>query len=97
MSRENVLGFPGRSVSGNGDGGSGVEARLKAVEDAVREIKGDVKKLDERLVAVEKIAVEISTEMRHVATRAWVLGGILAGMGVAAGIGVGLARLFLSL
>ena len=96
MNRENVLGFPGRPVSGNGGGGSGVEARLKAVEDAVREIKGDVKKLDERLVAVEKIAVEISTEMRHVATRAWVLGGILAGMGVATGIGLGLARLFLS-
>ena len=34
--------------------------------------------------------------MQHVATRAWVLGGMLAGMGVAAGIGVGLARLFLS-
>ena len=69
---------------------------LRALEDAVHEIKVDVKRLDGRLVDVEKLVVEISTEMRHVATRAWVLGGILAGMGVAAGIGVGLARLFIS-
>ncbi len=96
MNRENVIGFPGRPVSGNGGGGNGVEARLKAVEEAVREIKVDMKRLDDRLGDVEKLVVEISTEMRHVATRAWVLGGILAGMGVAAGIGVGLARLFLS-
>ena len=93
---ENVLGFPERPVTGNGGGGNGVDARLRAVEDAIREIKADVKGFDARLRAVEGDTREIRTRMHHVATRAWVPGGILAGMGVAAGIGVGLARLFIS-
>ena len=96
MNRENVLGFPGRPVSGNGGGGDGVDVRLRAVEDAIREIKTDVKDLDVRLRRMEVDMREVKTHLQHIATRAWVLGGILGGMGVAAGIGVGLARLFLS-
>lgn len=80
---------PERPVSGNG-----FDARLRAVEEAVRDVRTDVKAFDERLRTVEGDVREIRTQMQHVATRAWVLGGILAGMGVAAGIGVGLARLF---
>lgn len=82
-----------RPVPGN-VGGDGFDARLRAVTEAVRDVRTDVKAFDERLRAVEGDVREIKTQMRHVATRAWVLGGILAGMGVAAGIGVGLARLF---
>ena len=96
MNRDNVLGFPERPVPGNGGNGGGFDARLRAVEDAVRELKTEVKSFDVRLRVVEGDIREIKTQMQHVATRAWVLGGILAGMGVAAGIGVGLARLFFS-
>lgn len=96
MSGGNVVGFPERSVTGNGGGGDGVDARLRAVEDAIREIKADVKAFDARLRVVEGDTREIKTQLQHVATRAWVLGGILAGMGVAAGVGVGLARFFLT-
>ena len=95
MSGESVLRFPQRPLAGNGGGGDGVEARLRAVEDAIREIRADVKDLDGRLRSVEIGTEKIQTQLQHVATRAWVLGGILAGMGVAAGIAVGLARLFL--
>lgn len=95
MNRENVVGFPERSVTGNG-GGDGSDARLRAVEETIREIKTDVKSFDDRLRAVEGDIREIKVHLQHAATRAWVLGGILAGMGVAAGIGVGLARLFLA-
>ena len=73
-----------------------VDTGHEALEEAIREIKADVKSFDARLRAVEGDTREIRTQLQHVATRAWVLGGILAGMGVAAGIGVGLARLFFS-
>ena len=96
MNGDNVLKFRERPVVGNGGGGNGVGMRLQAVEDAIREIKVDVKDLDVRLRSVEVDMREIKTHLQHIATRAWVLGGILAGMGVAAGIGMGLARLFLS-
>ena len=45
---------------------------------------------DDRLRAVEiqlaEIKTKLDTELKHVATKAWVLGGVLAGMGVAATI-----------
>lgn len=91
MNHDHVAGAAARSVTRNGDG---LDVRLRAVEDVVREIKADVKKFDVRLRAVEGDTREIKARLQHVATRAWVLGGILAGMGVAAGIGVTLARFF---
>lgn len=49
---------------------------------------------DERLRRVEQQLVRIETELRHTATRAWVLGGVVGGMAVAAVITVGLLKLF---
>ena len=49
--------------------------------------------LDGRLRAVEMGLARVETELKHVATRAWVLGGVLGGMGVAVGIGVALVKL----
>ena len=66
-----------RSVGG-GDGGS-TEDRLRAVEDRLRVVELDVR--------------EIKTDLKHIATRAWVLAGVLGGMGIAAGIAVAVARL----
>lgn len=93
MNHDHVVGAAARSVTRNG---AGFDVRLRAVEDVVREIKADVKSFGDRLRAVEGDTREIKARLRHVATRAWVLGGILAGMGVAAGIGVTLARFFLA-
>ena len=39
---------------------------------------------------------ELKTEMKHMATKAWILGGVLGGMGIAAGIAIFLARILLS-
>ena len=49
--------------------------------------------LDGRLRAVEMGLTRVETELKHMATRAWVLGGVLGGMGVAVGIGVALVKL----
>ena len=35
----------------------------------------------------------VKNELKHLASKAWILGGILAGMGVAAGVAVALATL----
>lgn len=47
-------------------------------------------RLEDRLRGLELQLVEIrtklDTELKHIATKAWVLGGVLAGMGVAATI-----------
>lgn len=70
----NVAPFERQQKLPGGDGPSGndTDARLRAVELDIREIK---------------------TDMRHVATRAWVMGGVLG----AAGVGATIALLFLRL
>ena len=59
-----------------------------------------VDKIDERLKSVEiylaKLDTKFETELKYLATKAWILGGLLGGMGMAAMIGIGLARLFSS-
>ncbi len=53
---------------------------------------GGGSRLEDRLRGVEiqlaEIKATLDAELKHVATRAWVLGGVLAGMGVAATIAV---------
>lgn len=49
---------------------------------------------DERLRRVEQQLARIETELRHTATRAWVLGGVVGGMAIAAVITIGLLKLF---
>ena len=71
MSPDNVTEFAPRSFQGDG-GGSDIDARPRAVELDIRELK---------------------TDMKHVATKAWILGGVLGGMGVAAAIATALFRL----
>lgn len=74
--RGNVASFKRQQplAGGNGNGGD-VDARLRAVELDVREIK---------------------TDMKHVATRAWVMGGVLGAAGVGATIALLFLRLFAS-
>lgn len=49
--------------------------------------------IEDRLRAVELDVRELKTSMKHMATRAWVLSGILGGMGVAAGVALAVFRL----
>ena len=53
---------------------------------------GSGSRLEDRLRGVEiqlaEIGAKLDAELKHFATRAWVLGGVLAGMGVAAMIAV---------
>ena len=55
--------------------------------------------IEKRLRAVENSIVRLETkvdiELKHIATRAWVLGGVLGGMGVAATIALIFIKLFL--
>ena len=55
--------------------------------------------IEKRLREVEKSIVRLEarfdTELKHLATRAWVLGGVLGGMGIAATIALLFIRLFL--
>lgn len=53
--------------------------------------------LDVRLRAVETRLARIEAEMKHMATKAWVLAGVLGGMGVAAGIAVGIGVMLVKL
>lgn len=53
--------------------------------------------LDDRLRAVEISLARMETDMKHVATKAWVLAGVLGGMGVAAGVAVGIGVMLVKL
>lgn len=55
-------------------------------------------KLETRMDGLEsgliRLETEFKTEMKHVATKAWVLGGLAGGMGIAATIAVTFVKLF---
>ena len=93
MNEGNISQFPQRPIpSGNG-GGNGTNYRLQALEEDVREIRQDLRAINNRLNAVERDLAGIRERLNHAATKAWVLGGVLSGMVAAGAIGVGLARL----
>ena len=49
--------------------------------------------LEERLRRVEQAVVLLEERSRHQATKAWVLAGVLGGMGIASGVALGIAKL----
>lgn len=55
---------------------------------------GDGGSYDQRLSSLEGDVRELRADMKHVATKAWVLGGVLGGMAVAATIAAAMLRLF---
>ena len=82
MTEGNVSQFPGqRSLpsDGGGNGGNGIEKRLRDVELDVREIRTSLQ--------------HVSTKEDIQRVKVWALSGVIAGMGLAAGIALGLARL----
>lgn len=71
-----------------------VEHRLNEFDYDIKEIKRETKDIDTKVGELKADVREIKTDMKHMATRAWILGGILGGMGVAALIAVGVLKLF---
>lgn len=64
-----------------------IDHRLGELEEATKEIKKDVASMKTSLATIE-------AHMTHKATKAWILGGTLGGMGVAAVVTVGVLKLF---
>lgn len=56
---------------------------------------GGRSELEMRLRRVEIQLAGIDNQLKHVATKAWVLGGVLGGMGIAASVGVAIVMIFL--
>ena len=56
---------------------------------------GSSNRFENRLREVEGSVREFRTEIKHLATKAWVLGGVVGGMGFAASLAVGLTLIFL--
>ena len=50
--------------------------------------------VDSRLRSVENAIVRIDTTLKHVATKAWVLGGVVGGMILAASLAIAILKLF---
>ena len=47
-----------------------------------------------RLAGVEARLAALEAHMQHMATKAWVLGGVVGGMGLAAGVTLAIIKLF---
>jgi len=73
---------------GNG-GGREIYERLARIETDMKHMATEA--------SIEGIKGElqgIKAHMQHMATKAWILGGVIAGMGLAASIALAVARLF---
>ena len=71
-----------------------VEHRLNEFDNDLKEIRKETKEINTKIGSLEGDVREIKTDIKHMATRAWVLGGILGGMGVAALVTIGVLKLF---
>ena len=75
-----------------------LEGRFDIMEGRFDKLEGRFDNLETRIDGLEsgfiRLETEFKTEMKHVATKAWVLGGFAAGMGIAATIAVAFVKLF---
>lgn len=49
---------------------------------------------EERLRHIEGRVLVVETELKHLATKAWVLGGVVGGMVLAASVAIAILKLF---
>ncbi len=70
---------------------AGLETRFDNLESRFDNLGTRFDGLETRVIRLE---TEFRTEMKHVATKAWVLGGVTGGMGLAATIAVTFVKLF---
>lgn len=67
--------------------------RERQIREQSSSTSGGSGNMEDRVRAIELDLAAIKNELKHLASKAWILGGILAGMGVAAGVAVALATL----
>ena len=74
------------------------DAQMNAFELRFSGLETGFDKLETRIDGLEsgliRLETEFKTEMKHVATKAWVLGGLAGGMGIAATIAAVIVKLF---
>ena len=75
-----------------------LETRFDKLEGRFDKLEGRFDKLETRIDGLEsgliRLETEFKTGMKHVATKAWVLGGLAGGMGIAATIAAVFVKLF---
>jgi len=75
-----------------------IDGRFKHLETRFDKLEGRFDKLETRMDGLEsgliRLETEFKTEMKHVATKSWVLGGLAGGMGIAATIAAVFVKLF---
>ena len=74
------------------------DAQMNVIDRRFEHLETRFDKLETRMDGLEsgliRLETEFKTEMKHVATKAWVLGGLAGGMGIAATIAVTFVKLF---
>ena len=68
---------PTVAASFRGNGGNGIEKRLREVERGI-----------------DRLETKFDTELKHLATKAWVLGGVIGGMVIAVMVTLTVLKLF---
>ena len=74
------------------------DAQMNVIDRRFEHLETRFDKLETRIDGLEsgviRLETEFKTEMKHVATKAWVLGGLAGGMGIAATIAAVFVKLF---
>ena len=74
------------------------DAQMNVIDGRFKHLETRFDKLETRMDGLEsgliRLETEFKTEMKHVATKAWVLGGLAGGMGIAATIAAVFVKLF---
>lgn len=74
------------------------DAQMNVIDRRFEHLETRFDKLETRMDGLEsgliRLETEFKAEMKHVATKAWVLGGLAGGMGIAATIAVTFVKLF---
>ena len=74
------------------------DAQMNVIDRRFEHLEMRFDKLETRIDGLEsgviRLETEFKTEMKHVATKAWVLGGLAGGMGIAATIAAVFVKLF---
>ena len=63
-----------------------VEHRLNELQKMVEENRKDISEIKDAMVRMSIDLARVEENMKHTATKAWVLGGVLGGMAIAATI-----------
>ena len=74
------------------------DAQMNVIDGRFKHLETRFDKLETRMDGLKsgliRLETEFKTEMKHVATKAWVLGGLAGGMGIAATIAAVFVKLF---